>query len=484
MAGEETVAAPDAGIRPLRWPLAATLLRHESTCVLVLTIVAAALRCFRLDARSLNLDEGFSFFLARANSDAFWSVIGRGELNMALYYFLLRSWGHIAGGEFGLRLLSALFGTLSVPVSYLLGRRIFGRESGMIAAMLLALHPFAIRLAQTARSYSLVVLLVMLSGWFLVELAEEPSRQRATGYALTSAAAVYSHFFAVLVLAAHALAWPLVPRRLPRRLFALSFGLLAVLLLPLLAYLLRAPSHNLEWVAPLSTAQLESVLYSLTLSKARSLIYVAAWGFGLYAISRERTRDRRWRNLLVVLWLVLPIAFAAAVSVVRPMLVERYLAVCLPASMLLAARGVAALASWTRAAAIALLLLMVFNSASAIGFYYRHPEYDENWRAAILHVLDNVQPGDEIVIDPYSRFTFDFYSGQRGFRSSALNFSGDLTSAVAHDPAPSQIWLVARKNSQSQVDEFLRRQHRYCQPVEPFLTYDLRAWRFIPCESK
>jgi hypothetical protein len=186
----------------------------------------------------------------------------------------------------------------------------------------------------------------------------------------------------------------------------------------------------------------------------------------------------------VVLWLVLPIAFAAAVSVVRPMLVERYLAVCLPASMLLAARGVAALASWTRAAAIALLLLMVFNSASAIGFYYRHPEYDENWRAAILHVLDNVQPGDEIVIDPYSRFTFDFYSGQRGFRSSALNFSGDLTSAVAHDPAPSQIWLVARKNSQSQVDEFLRRQHRYCQPVEPFLTYDLRAWRFIPCESK
>ena len=127
---------------------------------------------------------------------------------------------------------------------------------------------------------------------------------------------------------------------------------------------------------------------------------------------------------------------------------------------------------------------MVFGSASALRFYYRHPEYDENWRAAILHVLDNVQPGDEIVVDPYSRFTFDFYSRQQRIAPAALNLANDLSAAAAHDPVPHQIWFVARKNSQSQVDEFLHGQHHYCQPAGPFLAYDLRAWRFVPCESK
>ena len=470
--------------RPKPWPLPAAAQRHELACVAILTLAAGGLRCFRLDARSLNLDEGFSVFLARTSPEEFWRVIGRGELNMALYYVLLRGWSHGATGEFGWRLLSVLLGTLTVPAVYLLGRRVFGPGSAMVAALLLAVHPYAIQLSQTARAYSLVIFLVTLSSLCLVELVDGPSWPKAAGYALSSAAAVYSHFFAVLVLAAHALSWPLVPRRLPRRLLALSLGLFGLLLLPLLAFLRGAPSHNLDWVAPLSAAQLRNVFYTLTLSKARSLTYVVAWCFAVYAASRERVPDRRWRDSLVLLWLVLPIALAAAVSLVQPMLVERYLAVCIPASVLLAARGVSALSAWSRATAIGLLLMMVLGSASGLRFYFRHPDYEENWRAAILHALDHVQPGDEIVVDPYSRFTFDFYSQQRGVPQSALRISRTLTAAAAQFPAPGQIWFVGRKGSQGEVDEFLRAQGRYCQPAQPFMAYELRAWRFAPCESK
>jgi mannosyltransferase len=470
--------------RPKLWPLRAAAQRHELACVAILTLAAAGLRCFRLDARSLNLDEGFSVFLARANPEEFWRVIGRGELNMALYYVLLRGWSHVATGEFGWRLLSVLVGTLTVPAVYLLGRRVFGPGSAMVAALLLAVHPYAIQLSQTARAYSLVILLVTLSSLCLVELVDRPAWPKAAGYALSSAAAVYSHFFAVLVLAAHALSWPLVPRRLPRRLLGLSLGLLGLLLLPLLAFLRGAPSHNLDWVAPLSVAQLKNVFYTLTLSKARSLTYAVAWGVAVYAASRERVPDRRWRNSLVLLWLMLPIALAAAVSLVQPMLVERYLAICIPASVLLAARGVSALSAWSRAAAIGLLLLMVLGSASGLRFYFRHPDYEENWRAAFLHVLDSVQSGDEIVVDPYSRFTFDFYTQRRGVTTSGLSFSSDLPAAAAHVPAPAQIWFIARKNAQTQVNDFLYGQQRYCQRQEPFSVYDLRTWQFVPCESR
>ena len=73
-------------------------------------------------------------------------------------------WRELFGsGKIALRSLTVLLGSLAVPVMVLLGTRLFGRPAGLVAGLLLALSPFLVHYEQTARSYALVVLLVVLS---------------------------------------------------------------------------------------------------------------------------------------------------------------------------------------------------------------------------------------------------------------------------------------------------------------------------------
>src|SRR5436309_2114673 len=121
---------------------------------------------------------------------------------MLLYYLLLRTWVHLGSSEFVVRLLSVIFGVAAVPMVYLLGRDLFSRATGMIAAALLAVHAFHIYFSQEARSYALLVLLLIVSAYFFARLAASPERRLyRLGYPVASAPAFYAHLFALLVIA-------------------------------------------------------------------------------------------------------------------------------------------------------------------------------------------------------------------------------------------------------------------------------------------
>ena len=58
----------------------------------------------------------------------------------------------------GLRSLSALAGTLTVPVCYAAGRTLVSHRAGMIVAALSAVSPLLVWYSQEARAYGLFVL--------------------------------------------------------------------------------------------------------------------------------------------------------------------------------------------------------------------------------------------------------------------------------------------------------------------------------------
>jgi mannosyltransferase len=139
------------------------------------------------------------------------------ESNPPLYYVLAWGWAKAFGlEEFGLRSLSALFGVATVPVGYLVGRQLDGRRCGLILAAILALDPMLIWYSQEARSYALLVFFAALSLLFFLRALDRGRGRDLALWALFSALALCSHYFATFPVAIEG-GWLLVALRGRRR---------------------------------------------------------------------------------------------------------------------------------------------------------------------------------------------------------------------------------------------------------------------------
>jgi 4-amino-4-deoxy-L-arabinose transferase-like glycosyltransferase len=135
------------------------------------------------------------------------------ESNPPLYYVLAWGWAKAFGSsEIGLRSLSALFGAATVPVGYLVGRQLASRRAGLLLAALVAVNPMLIWYSQEARSYALLVFLGALSLLFFARALNGGRGRDLALWALTSALALCSHYYAVFAIAIEAV-WLLVALR-------------------------------------------------------------------------------------------------------------------------------------------------------------------------------------------------------------------------------------------------------------------------------
>ena len=99
------------------------------------------------------------------------STIPRTEKTPPLYYVLAWVWSRVFGhGEVGLRSMSAIAGTLTVPVAARIAKRLFDVRAGLFAAMLVAVNPFLVFYSQEARSYALLVLFSTCALWAFIEV--------------------------------------------------------------------------------------------------------------------------------------------------------------------------------------------------------------------------------------------------------------------------------------------------------------------------
>src|SRR5271169_4140946 len=153
-----------------------TELRFRALALAGIVALGALLRWIHIGEGSMWIDEAGSVTLARLPLDRFLRTLWQYEANMAFYYGVLRAWIHLGDSESVLRSFSALCGTAAVAALYDLGRRLRGVRAGLVAAALLSVNMFHIWFSQETRSYSLTVLLLVLSLRFFVEGIEDPRK--------------------------------------------------------------------------------------------------------------------------------------------------------------------------------------------------------------------------------------------------------------------------------------------------------------------
>jgi mannosyltransferase len=341
---------------------------------LLIAIAAGfVLRVNRLGVQSLWNDEGTSVALARLSLPAIAGGAAH-DIHPPLYYFLLHFWMMPAGtGEFAIRFLSVFSGVLLIPVTFRLARMFFDQEVAVIAAFLSALSAFQLYYSQETRMYILVTLLSALSVWAMSSLFLGGTRSSIypwLAYAFSTAAALYTHYFAFTLVLFEDLAilvWLLLDWRAPRekkevdrpstlpqarwfRKMGLWIAAQAVVVLAFLPWLAYAGNQLATWPAisggmspfDMSLHVLSAFVFKIDMPLGAEAWVVAAYGVFFFAgllPSLDLLKQSLWGIVLSGSWAVVPLAAMYGVSLQRPAYDPKFLLLATPGFFILVARG-------------------------------------------------------------------------------------------------------------------------------------------------
>src|SRR5512136_1273464 len=150
--------------------------------VILITLMGGWLRVFLLDNKGMWLDETFSVWVANHSVAEMLQWIVKIDQHPPLYYLLLHYWiAHNGDTPYYVRLFSALFGAGTIPIIYLIGKRMSGTIMGLAAAVLLALSLFNIYYAQETRMYTCLTFNAAVAIYALVRLLTDSRSVRPIG---------------------------------------------------------------------------------------------------------------------------------------------------------------------------------------------------------------------------------------------------------------------------------------------------------------
>src|ERR1035437_7035285 len=121
-------------------PAAAKSLRPLATATLLVILLAGlGLRLYRLTWQSVWDNEAFSLTVSHLPSHEMTAKIVKDIVHPPLHYYLLHGVFRAFGfGDLQARLVSAVFGTITVGVVFLLAQYLFDTSTGLLASMLMA----------------------------------------------------------------------------------------------------------------------------------------------------------------------------------------------------------------------------------------------------------------------------------------------------------------------------------------------------------
>ena len=469
-----------------------------------------ALRLYALAGESLWFDELLELDIAQGPLAEILFQLPRHSA-VPLDYVITHIWVGLGRQDYWVRLPAVIWGVLTLPLTYQLGRYLLaGRGSGLLLMTLLALSPFHVQYSQEVRPYSLLVLGVVLAGYAYWRL-RETGRWRyllilQVGVLIFSLAHLFGLvvFGPLLVFAGVNLIYDANRKRAVRSLVALlSTGLLALVVLLSLGWW-NAMYHSTKnfgtalvqpekFTAEASEKPNQGAGPQVNWSFARNEILAplgaggsetSLWlfnglvGLGLaYLLIQKRYALGLW----LALWVLLPIILIVAFLVYRgTFFASRYIISALPAYLMLLALGILTLPRWLKCAEPRWLSIGAFvlfsglvwvDSAAAIQALYQQ-QTKEDWRLVSQFLRQNAGANDAIIV-VNAESTLNWYYPPAAAKVDTFD---DLAAIEAQVSQSNRSWVITSIFSTYLGDEYARvrawlsEQGAIQLPLDPVIT--------------
>ena len=394
-----------------RYPLIATLEkpRMQYVWLILITMLAAALRLYKLGAWSFWIDEIYTINRAQIHfSDpihvlqnlpsTLWLPFSVILTNISLSLFGVNEWSA--------RLASALLGIVTLPVLYFITRQIFGIGIALFFILLLAMSPWHLFWSQNARFYTAIMLLYALAAFFLYLGLELDRPAYLLGFYVLFYFAISERLIAAFFLPSipayfillKVLRFELPPGFNKRNLLLLLIPFILMLAYELIRFTVSGSSITTYFISDFGEKQVEDPIRLLLAIFYNIGFPVVTTGSlaGVYLLMQKQRI-----GLFLIVCATVPIVL---LTLANPLFFtkDRYVFVTLTFWLFLSAVAIQRLLSWAEGSqkwlALGLLAVLLSDAiASDILYFHVNNGNRRDWRAAFHLIRANAQIDDRVV---------------------------------------------------------------------------------------
>jgi hypothetical protein len=364
----------------------------DNYLLITIIIFAAILRIYHIDFQSIWIDEIHTMVESnpKLEYDKFYDIMLFREQMPHLYFLITRVITFVFGHSvFVVRMISAIIGVVSVYCIYLLGKVLYSKKTGIIAASLLSVNYFHIWYSQEARPYILLCLFTILSFYRLIIFLRNYNLKNSIFYAFFAVLMINTHFFALFVLVAQIIIIGFLmldkpkQERIPFFKKSVISGILILLLwLPSVKIFLIVAKINSFWIQP-PTSEVYTQLFKDLFGGAESVLFLVLILSIYYFIKVFQTkhfgRIAENKNVfgffILTIWIftTLYIPFLRSYLDI-PMIISRYFISVLPAIVLILAIAITKIKqTYLQKTIWILFIILSLTDLLAVKKYYTTP---------------------------------------------------------------------------------------------------------------
>lgn len=390
--------------------------------LLLIIILTAVLRIYDIETKNMWFDEVYSWKLSQKSVTEIVSDTS-GDIHPPLYYIVLKYWTIIfTDSILSMRILSVITSLLSIFFIYKISKIVFNKNYLIVFVLLLyAVSPVNIFYSQEIRMLNLNLFLCLGSIFYFLISLKDRSYKNLFLFVLFSVLAIYTHYFAFLILFTEFIILLLLVLTKTKKFsetkkLYISIFLINLFYTPWYPVFLQQVSKGQPWRTVLTIKDsginfldyfkhlFLSVYYSFEpgyIDYLATFITYFILAFLLYSLFRFfNSKEKLGKDYnYIILFFFIPLIIASIISFRQTILFSRYLSILIPFLLI----TILFFSDKNLRKKFTVTLFIFLFSVSCLGAYvnYRNEFKNNDYRKIISYIEENFTDGDQILTEPH-----------------------------------------------------------------------------------